>query len=590
MMNLFKRKPDPGSGNTPLPDTPADLFIHSRWLQVFDRFRGLLIQLGVNYPQFRLILGYKLYMDAVDPNFMTTLTNGRRRAGKNAFLRGLWIYALVSLLLTAVIVAMPGNPVLILGSALLYYSTMYMTVLVQAFSGSLLDVRDVAILDTRGVGERTRSAAQTAHILVYVLSLFAALMAIPIVGSFYSLGVLGGILFLVSALVLLVVNYVLSIGIYAVILRFFHGERLKNILSMIQIAILIISVALPQVVNIITQLSSRGAVAAVVKASGFHWYMAIVYPFWFAGPNGWLASGRANPGGILTGLMLAAFILSLFAYGPAMRRLTTNLSKLNEESIEPAHTGWFFRLVRRLVPRSRDQRTFFTLSWRMMQANADYKMRVYPQLASGLVIMIPLALIPFGLADGTHRNFWAALQGSWTWSFLQVYAIAELPVAVYFLRFSQHPEAMKIFATLPRFDKSVLYREAIRTVYLRLAVPLILVLGLITLIFLPPLHVLSNTILALGVGLLMTLLNGTFMSGTAPYSQVFQTGQVNTGATWAASLLDFIIALAAGLLGAFVPWWAVLIVGTVILAGGWVVLGRSFKDTNFILPGEADFN
>ncbi|HAY53086.1 MAG TPA: hypothetical protein DCY46_03760, partial [Lactobacillus sp.] len=119
-----------------------------------------------NYPQFRLILGYKLYMDAVDPNFMTTLTNGRRRAGKNAFLRGLWIYALVSLLLTAVIVAMPGNPVLILGAALLYYSTMYMTVLVQAFSGSLLDVRDVAILDTRGVGERTRSAAQTAHILV----------------------------------------------------------------------------------------------------------------------------------------------------------------------------------------------------------------------------------------------------------------------------------------------------------------------------------------------------------------------------------------------------------------------------------------
>lgn len=88
----------------------------------------------------------------------------------------------------------------------------------------------------------------------------------------------------------------------------------------------------------------------------------------------------------------------------------------------------------------------------------------------------------------------------------------------------------------------------------------------------------------------MTLLNGTFMSGTAPYSQVFQTGRVNTGATWAASLLDFIIALAAGLLGAFVPWWAVLIVGTVILAGGWMVLGRSFKDANFILPGEADFN
>lgn len=590
MMNLFKKKTDSVDSEAPLPDTPADLFFHSRWLQFFDCFRGILVRFGVDYPQFRLIVGYKLYMDAVDPKFMSTLNNGSQRAGKNAFFRGLWIYALFSLLLTAMMVALRGNPILTLGSSLVYYSMMYMTVLVQAFSGSLLDVRDVAILDTRGVNERTRSAAQTAHILVYVLSLFAALMAIPIIGSFYSVGVLGGVLFLVSALVLLVVNYVLSIGIYAVVLRFFHGERLKNILSMIQIAILIVSVALPQVPNIISQLTSRGAVAAAVKASGFHWYMAVVYPFWFTGPNAWLATGQVNPGGILTGLMLAALLLSLVAYGPAMRRLTTNLSKLNEESVEPARTGWFFRLVRQLVPRSRDQRTFFTLSWRMMQANADYKMRVYPQLASGLVVLIPMALIPFGLADGANRNIWTALRGSWTWSFLQVYAIAELPVAVYFLRFSQHPEALKIFATLPHFDKSVFYREAIRTVYLRLAVPLILVLGLITLLFLPPLHVLSNTILTLGVGLLMTLLNGTFMSGTAPYSQVFQTGQVNTGATWAASLLDFIIALAAGLLGAFVPWWTVLIVGAVILAGGWVVLGRSFKDANFILPGEADFN
>ncbi|HAY53925.1 MAG TPA: hypothetical protein DCY46_08125, partial [Lactobacillus sp.] len=63
MMNLFKKKNELDDGSTPnepAPDTPDDLLGNSRWLKFFDLFKGFLTRVGVDYPQFRLIVGYKL--------------------------------------------------------------------------------------------------------------------------------------------------------------------------------------------------------------------------------------------------------------------------------------------------------------------------------------------------------------------------------------------------------------------------------------------------------------------------------------------------------------------------------------------------
>lgn len=590
-MNLFKKKNELDDGSTPnepAPDTPDDLLSNSRWLKFFDLFKGFLTRVGVDYPQFRLIVGYKLYMDAVDPSFMSTLDNGRRRAGKNAFFRGLWVYALVSLILIMFMGMYPKNAVMSLGTALLFYTFMYMTVLVQAFSGSLLDVRDVGILETRGVSEKTRSAAQTAHILVYVLSLFLAMMTAPIVASFFFMGIPAGVIFLISSVVLMLVNYVVSIGLYAVVLHFFRGERLKNILSMIQIIIIVLSVFMYQLPNIMTQLSARGGLGNLNQATPFAWYMALFYPFWFTGPNAWLQTQQFNAGGILTILMLAAMVISYFVYAPAMRRLTNNLSKLSESGEEPVHSGIFFRAMRRLVPQDKDQRTFFTLSWRMMQADGDYKMRVYPQMAIGIVMII-VVLVPTISNSGKQADILSVIQNNFVWSVAPLFCTIGIVTAIYFLRFSKNPSAMKLFATIPAFNKSVLYREAVRTVFVRLAAPLIIIVGLLTLFFLPPWKVLANILVGLGLGLLITIINGALMQGTAPYSTVFQAGQVNSGATLGGVLIAMVVATIGGFAIVFLPWWLTLIIGLILLVGSWFILNHSYNNVHFTLPGETDF-
>ncbi|ERL66633.1 hypothetical protein [Schleiferilactobacillus shenzhenensis] len=589
-MMKFLRKKDPLDTGDESPDTqsetvPTSVMADSRWLKFFDLFKGLLTRSGVDYAQFRLIVGYKLYMDAVDPSFMSNLNNGRRRAGRNAFFSGLWAYGLVSLLMTAFIFAYKSNVFLGLGSMLLFYSLMYMTVLVQAFSGSLLDVRDVGILETRGVSEKTRSAAQTAHIMVYVLSLFLAMMALPIIASFIINGPLAGVLYLASALLIMLVNYVVSVGIYALVLHFFHGERLKNVLSMIQIGIMLFSVVLYQLPNIMTSVGSRTLDAPL---QSFQWWMVLVYPFWFAGPNAWLQTGGFNPGGILSLMLAAAVIVSGLVYAPAMRRLTNNLGKLSESGEEPARTGWFFKLARCCVPASKNQRTFFTLSWRMMQSDSDYKMRVYPNMAFGFIFIIPAVSMAVTNARFEKLTVWQALQGSGWWNFLPAFSTIGIPMAVFFLRFSKNPNALKTFATIPDFDKSIFYREAVRTVFMRLAIPIIIATGIITMVFIGPLRGLGNTVLALGAGLLVTDMNGAFMAGVAPYGTVFQTGQVNTGVTIAGYLLATVVAGIAGGIGIFAPWWATLLLGAALLGGGWLILNHSYRNVSFVLPGEAD--
>lgn len=542
----FLRKKDPLDTGDESPDTqtetvPTSVMADSRWLKFFDLFKGLLTRGGVDYAQFRLIVGYKLYMDAVDPNFMSNLNNGRRRAGRNAFFSGLWIYGLLSLFMVAFIGMFGSNLIFGLGFVFIFFAMMYMTVLVQAFSGSLLDVRDVGILETRGVSEKTRSAAQTAHIMVYVLSLFVAMLGAPIVASFYFLGIVGGLLFLVSAVLIMLINYVVSIALYALVIHFFSGERLKNVLSMIQVGILLVSILMYQLPNIMNMMTGTTATSAMTRPMGFHWLMLLAYPLWFAGPNAWLETGSFNPGGILTLLMLAAVVVSALIYAPAMRRLTNNLSKLNESGEEPAHTGWFFKLARRLVPTTKHQRTFFTLSWRMMQSDSDYKMRVYPNMAFGFIIIIPAITSSFSEAQLQKISVWSAIQNSGWWNFLPALSTIGISMAIYFLRFSKNPNAMKTFATIPEFDKSVLFREAVRTVFLRLAVPVIITTGLITMPFIGPLRGIANTVLALGVGIVVTFLNGLFMDQTAPYSTVFQTGQVNSGAMIAGYILAFVL-------------------------------------------------
>ncbi|MFT8410133.1 MAG: hypothetical protein ABF743_13185 [Schleiferilactobacillus perolens] len=582
-MNFFRRKKEPLSDDTDTTQatTPNTIMATSRWLRFFDLFRGLIGRRGVDYDQFRLILGYKLYMDAADPEFMNTLNNNsKRREGHNAFFAGLWVYALISLFMCTFVFMFPGNRVFGLGYALLFYSMMYLTVLVQAFSGSLLDVRDVGILETRGVTEQTRSAAQTAHIMVYVFSLFVAMMAAPIISSFIATGIVSGVVFTISALLLMIVNYVFSIVLYAVILHFFHGERLKNILSMIQIVIMILSIIMYQLPQLLT--SASASFSSMNKPMSFNWVMAVVYPFWFTGPNEWLRSGQFNAGGILSVLMLITVVVAYFAFNPAMRRLTNNLSKLTESGSEPAPTGWYFRLWRKLIPQRDHQKAFFTLSWRMMQSDGDYKMRVYPSMVMGFVFMI----IPLMNAIQEPGNFWTTLRSNWVWNMLPAFSVMGLPIAIYYLRFTKNPNALNVFANVPNFDKAVMYREAIRTVLVRLSLPVVLVLGIVTILVTNPLKGIGTMVAGLGISAFVVVINGQLFQGTTPYGTIFQTGQVNSGAMIGGYMLSIAIAGIGGGLSAVAPWWAAIIAGIILFGGSWVWLNHAFSHPTFRLPGE----
>jgi MFS family permease len=205
------------------------------------------------------------------------------------------------------------------------------------------------------------------------------------------------------------------------------------------------------------------------------------------------------------------------------------------------------------------------------------------------IVMIIVVLVPTISNSGKQADILSVIQNNFVWSVAPLFCTIGIVTAIYFLRFSKNPSAMKLFATIPAFNKSVLYREAVRTVFVRLAAPLIIIVGLLTLFFLPPWKVLANILVGLGLGLLITIINGALMQGTAPYSTVFQAGQVNSGATLGGVLIAMVVATVGGFAIVFLPWWLTLIAGVIILVGSWFILNHSYNNVHFTLPGETDF-
>ncbi|CAM5500551.1 ABC transporter permease OS=Lysinibacillus sphaericus OX=1421 GN=LS41612_12845 PE=4 SV=1 [Lysinibacillus sphaericus] len=112
-----------------------------------------------------------------------------------------------------------------------------MTTLISDFSSVLLDVRDRSILSTKPINAKTINAAKILHILIYLTYLTIALTAIPLLVSLFTQGIL---FFLLTVFALIFINIfivVLTTILYIVILRFFDGEKLKDIINYVQIGL-----------------------------------------------------------------------------------------------------------------------------------------------------------------------------------------------------------------------------------------------------------------------------------------------------------------------------------------------------------------
>jgi len=433
-------------------------------LKVMDRFRSLFERFDIDYTSMRRILQLKLTMDTRRTPAM--FNSQKPKNGKNQFLRSLWIYVFYGAVGLTPFLFFPSQYMLSMGIAFTVLMFIAMTAMVSDFSAVLLDIRDKNILQPKPINNRTLNAAKIMHIVIYLSMLNSALIIVPLVVGAIRFGILFGLLFIVMAALLNCFIVVLTALIYLFILRFFSGEKLKDLINYVQI-ILTVSIMVGY------QFMARSfELTQVAVTYQFAWWHIFLPPLWYSAfmemvlHQAW--SGQLL---LLSILGILMPILSIVLYVKLMPTFERNLSKLlSDSSRQRGKTHVWTNLWSKILCSDPQERVFFNFASLMMSRERSFKLKAYPQIGFSLVM-------PFVFLLNTSRSFSIkAIQENGSVMVLY-FTMIMLPSIVHLLKFSDKYKSYWIYRVAPVADDRIFYSATLKACYVKLFLPLFIVVS-----------------------------------------------------------------------------------------------------------------
>ncbi|MBV7506281.1 hypothetical protein KW850_13540 [Bacillus sp. sid0103] len=511
-------------------------------LRFLDLFLRFFERFGINYPVMRRILTVKLTMDG---RRTATIFNQqgkkKKKPEENGFIKSLGMYVLLSVMLI---------PLVIFGENYLYQMSIFfgiimflvMTSMISDFSNVLLDVRDKGILLTKPVEKKTLNAAKTVHICIYLFFLTGALTIAPVViGTFRH-----GVLFLLLTIIgLILVNFfivVLTAIIYYFILRFFDGEKLKDIINYVQIG-LSVSIAVGYQV-----LGRAFSIVDMEISFSPSWWQFFIPPIWFGAPFELILQRNYDYFLFMFSLLaLIIPIISIFIYSRMMPSFERNLQKITNNSggSKRKEQSWKSWLVR-VICRSNEEKVFFRFANNMMRNEREFRLKVYPSL--GLALVIPFIF----LFNQIQVNSYAHLIAS-KW-YLVIYSCSlMIPNAITMLKYSGKYKGAWIYKTAPIQNLAPLYSAAIKVFIVNLFLPVYVILsGIFLCIF--GWKIIDDLLVVFVTAVLYTVICSNYLKETLPFSESFEDAKQSGGVKIILSFLLMAVFAAIHFAGTFIPF------------------------------------
>ncbi|MBO0959829.1 hypothetical protein J1P26_08835 [Neobacillus sp. MM2021_6] len=488
-----------------------------RTLRFLDLFRSLFERFGINYTVMRKILTVKLTMDGRrTPTIFNQQAKKKKKPEENGFIKSLWMYVLLSLMLI---------PIIIFGENYLYQMSLFygivmflvMTSMISDFSNVLLDVRDKAILLTRPVDKRTLNVAKTIHICIYLAFLTAALTMIPLAVGTYRHGIL--FLFLAICGLILVNLFIVVVTaiIYYFILRFFDGEKLKDIINYVQIG-LSISIAVGY------QVLARAFSIVDMKITFTpSWWQFFIPPIWFGAPFELILKHHVDV--FLLFLSLVALVVPIFAiiiYSRMMPSFERNLQKLSTNSggSKRKERRWKNSLVR-VICQNNEERTFFRFADHMMRNEREFRLKVYPAL--GLSLVFPFVF----LFNEIQMNSYAHMVTT-KWYLSIYFSCIMIPNAIAMLKYSGKYKGAWIYQIAPIQNLAPLYSSILKVFIVNLFLPVYIILSAIFMVIFGG-KVIDDLLVVLVTAILFTVICSNYLKGSLPFSESFEDALQNGG-------------------------------------------------------------
>lgn len=245
-------------------------------LAVVNRLRGVYEKLGVDYEMMKLILETKLTMDKRrEPTI--TMNNKNSDEKDNNFGKALILYGVMGGFMS-ILIMIKHNIMIQMAVYFGFFMFVIGTSFIADFAYVLLDVRDKNLLGITGVSSKTINAAKITNILIYMTKLSLAYGGVGILVSLRH-GILFTLVFILEIILINLFMILITAFIYYLVLKFFNGEKLKDIINGVQIVLTIGIMVMYQLVGRVFDFLDVGSRFTITS-----WWQGFIAPLWFAAP------------------------------------------------------------------------------------------------------------------------------------------------------------------------------------------------------------------------------------------------------------------------------------------------------------------
>lgn len=500
-------------------------------LQLLDKFQFIFVKMGIDYDIMRKILHIKLTMDERKvPTLFNQAANKKKQDKKYGYIKSLWIYTLFGLVLIPLI-GFGQNYLFQMSIAYAMIIFLIMTSMISDFSSVLLDVRDRSILSTKPIATKTVNAAKFMHIFIYLAYLTIALTTIPLLVGLFTQGI---IFFILTAFELVLINIfivVLTAILYIVILRFFDGEKLKDLINYVQIGLSLVLMIGYQVLIRSFEFVNFDVVVA------FHWWSIFLIPMWFAAPYELLLNGDNSLFTVL--YCIFAIVIPIVSIGLYVKLVPTferNLQKLlNTSKSKKAKKNQLKEFLLKFICRTNEERAFYRFTSLMMKQEREFKLKVYPSL--GFSFIIPFIFMFTMRSDEVDYSV--------SMGYLNIYfSMLIIPSAVLILGHSGKFKAAWIYKIFPIKDYTDLQKGSLKAFLIKLYFPLNIVLSIIF-CFIYGTRIIPDLLSVFAASFMYTVICYIGLGSKIPFTKPYD--EIGDAQGWKSLLLFIPLGMLAGL-------------------------------------------
>ena len=433
-------------------------------LKILDLFRPLFEAFGVEYEKMRLIVSMKLTLDKRKNN---------SSENKNSLMQSVILYLVIGLVASRIIV-MPIDIMTKMTVLFALIFVMLLTCFITDFSSVILDTYDRHIIGITDVKDITLNMAKIVHIIIYIsiISLSISAFSILMILMAYNIGFC--LLFILCMMLMDFLLIMMTSVIYYLLIKIFKGEKLKDVLNLFQIfMIFVFSIMYYFITSSLSdiQINYTFSINAYDLFIPFMWFASLFCVIFY---------GKIQTLYIIMAILgIIVPILSILIYIKLTPAFERNLDKLEQVSYNEKDSKSKKSFVSKLankICKNNEEKSFFEFIYTNLSRDREFKTRVYPTLASGIIMPLVLFFVTYDRSISIMEYLKSL---STTNNFLNIYlAVILLQNCILLLKYSKEYEASFIYDVLPISKKKNIYSAEFKVIIIKLFVPVFIIIGI----------------------------------------------------------------------------------------------------------------